>query len=65
MAQKLVRSDRVQSQRFIKAAQELGCDEDPAHFDEILRILGFVNYATPFLSPRPSKASERERWATV
>jgi hypothetical protein len=37
MAQKLVRSDRVQSQRFIKAAQELGCDEDSAHFDEILK----------------------------
>jgi hypothetical protein len=35
MAQKF--SDRGQSQRFIKAAQELGCDEDPAHFDEILK----------------------------
>jgi hypothetical protein len=26
-----------QSQRFVKAARELGCDEDPAHFDEILK----------------------------
>lgn len=26
-----------QSQRFIEAAQVLGCDEDPAHFDEILK----------------------------
>jgi hypothetical protein len=26
-----------QSQAFIEAARELGCDEDPAHFDEILK----------------------------
>jgi hypothetical protein len=26
-----------QSQAFIEAARKLGCDEDPAHFDEILK----------------------------
>ncbi len=26
-----------QSKTFIEAARELGCDEDPAHFDEILK----------------------------
>jgi hypothetical protein len=26
-----------QSQRFIEAARAIGCDEDPAHFDEILK----------------------------
>jgi hypothetical protein len=31
------KSQLEQSQRFIKAARELGCDDDPAHFDEILK----------------------------
>jgi hypothetical protein len=26
-----------QSETFIEAARQLGCDEDPAHFDEILK----------------------------
>ncbi len=26
-----------QSEAFIKAARELGCDEDPAHFDAALK----------------------------
>lgn len=26
-----------QSMAFIEAARKLGCDEDPAHFDEILK----------------------------
>jgi len=26
-----------QSKTFVKAARELGCDEDPAHFEEILK----------------------------
>jgi len=26
-----------QSQRFIEAARELDCDDDPVHFDEILK----------------------------
>jgi hypothetical protein len=30
-------ANKKQSQAFIKAAQELGCDQDPAHFDEILK----------------------------
>ena len=30
-------TDRQQSQEFIEAARKLGCDEDPAHFDEILK----------------------------
>jgi hypothetical protein len=30
-------SDQTQSQVFIDAARALGCDEDPAHFDEILK----------------------------
>jgi hypothetical protein len=28
---------KVQSERFIEAARKLGCDDDPAHFDEILQ----------------------------
>jgi hypothetical protein len=26
-----------QSDKFIEAARELGCDDDPAHFDEMLK----------------------------
>lgn len=26
-----------QSAAFIEAARELGCDDDPAHFDEVLK----------------------------
>jgi hypothetical protein len=28
---------KAQSERFIEAARKLGCDEDPLHFDEILK----------------------------
>jgi hypothetical protein len=31
------RKQKEQSQRFKEAARGLGCDEDPAHFDEILK----------------------------
>ena len=31
------RNDLSQSGRFIEAARKLGCDDDPAHFDEILK----------------------------
>jgi hypothetical protein len=27
----------AQSERFIEAARKLGCDDDPAHFDETLK----------------------------
>jgi hypothetical protein len=30
-------ADKQQSKLFIEAARALGCDEDPAHFDEILK----------------------------
>jgi hypothetical protein len=28
---------KAQSERFIEAARKLGCDDDPAHFDETLK----------------------------
>jgi len=31
------RADIHQSEKFVQAARELGCDENPAHFDEILK----------------------------
>jgi hypothetical protein len=31
------KNDTEQSRRFIEAARKLGCDDDPAHFDEILK----------------------------
>lgn len=29
--------NKLQSKLFIDAAREIGCDEDPAHFDEVLK----------------------------
>jgi hypothetical protein len=39
-----------QGKLFIEAARELGCDEDPAHFDEILKK---VARHKPPLDPKP------------
>jgi hypothetical protein len=41
-----------QSRRFIEAARELGCDEDPAHFDEILKKVA-RHKPPPDASPEP------------
>jgi hypothetical protein len=30
-------NNKEQSKLFIEAARKIGCDEDPAHFDEILK----------------------------
>jgi hypothetical protein len=46
-------ANKKQSQAFIKAAQELGCDEDPAHFDEILKKVARHK-------PPPDAPSERK-----
>lgn len=29
--------DKAQAEKFKEAARELGCDDDPAHFDEVLK----------------------------
>jgi hypothetical protein len=43
-------ANQKQSKAFIEAARELGCDEDPAHFDAILKKVARhkpVNHAAP------------------
>jgi hypothetical protein len=47
-----------QSKRFIEAARALGCDEDPAHFDEILRK---VARHKPPLHVRPERKKPKTR----
>jgi hypothetical protein len=37
MPNKEAGSNITQSERFMKAARELGCDDDPAHFDDVLK----------------------------
>jgi ADP-ribosylglycohydrolase len=37
MAKAKKTDDKDQSAAFIEAARELGCDDDPAHFDEMLK----------------------------
>jgi hypothetical protein len=42
-----------QSQAFIEAAHELGCDEDPVHFDEILKKV--ARHKPPAAAPSERK----------
>lgn len=44
-----------QSERFAQAARELGCDDDPERFREVVRKLA---KAPP--APGPTKARKRE-----
>jgi hypothetical protein len=30
-------TSKTQSEAFVESARELGCDDDPAHFDEVLK----------------------------
>jgi hypothetical protein len=47
-----------QSNAFIEAARKLGCDEDPAHFDEILKKV--ARHKPPLhLRPEPKKPKTR------
>jgi hypothetical protein len=47
------KNDTEQSRRFIEAARKLGCDEDPAHFDEILKKV--ARHKPPPNAPPKSK----------
>jgi hypothetical protein len=50
-------ANQKQSQTFIKAARELGCD-DPAHFDEILKKV--ARHKPPLhVRPEPKKPKTR------
>jgi hypothetical protein len=49
------------SEEFIKAALELGCDEDPAHFDEILKKVARHKPPEPsqaFKNPKSKKPGQ-------
>jgi hypothetical protein len=47
-----------QGKRFIEAARAIGCDEDPAHFDEILKKV--ARHKPPLhLRPEPKKPKTR------
>jgi hypothetical protein len=49
-----------QSQAFIEAARKLGCDEDPAHFDEILKKV--ARHKPPLHAPpEPRKPKAKSR----
>jgi hypothetical protein len=47
-----------QSQAFIEAARKLGCDEDPAHFDEILKKV--ARHKPPDAAPKPKKPKRKK-----
>jgi hypothetical protein len=49
---------KKQSKMFIEAARALGCDEDPAHFDEILKKV--ARHKPPLhVGPEPKKPKTR------
>jgi hypothetical protein len=53
-----VKNDPTQFARFVEAARKLGCDEDPAYFDEILKKV--ARHKPPLhLRPEPKKPKTR------
>ncbi len=57
-ARKILKDQTSQSKAFIEAARALGCDEDPAHFDEILKK---VAWHKPPLHVRPEPKKPKTR----
>jgi hypothetical protein len=51
---------RQQSKDFIEAARKLGCDDDPAHFDEILKKVA-RHKLPPVAPPEPRKPKAKYR----
>lgn len=47
----------TQSERFIKAAQELGTDNDPERFAERVRKLAKADSSSPACKPKPPAKS--------
>jgi hypothetical protein len=53
---KTTAEDASQSERFIKAAREFGCDESEERFDETLKKVALAGPRKPSVSkPRASK----------
>jgi hypothetical protein len=53
------KSQTEQSQRFIEAARAIGCDEDPAHFDEILKKV--ARHKPPPKAPPEPKTTQTKK----
>jgi hypothetical protein len=47
-----------QSQRFVEAARELGCDEDESYFEEKLKKV--ARHKSPDGTPPPETENEKE-----
>ncbi|MCI0555017.1 MAG: hypothetical protein L0287_29060 [Anaerolineae bacterium] len=56
---KKIATSSEQSQDFIRAARELRCDEDPAHFDEILKKVA-RHKPPPNAQPEPKKPKPKK-----
>jgi hypothetical protein len=56
---KVVMDDAEQSQRFIEAARELGCEEDLGRLDEALRRIANAGAAPRNTVKRPGKKSRQ------
>jgi hypothetical protein len=53
-------AQNIQSQRFMEAARKLGCDEEPEHFDEILKKV--ARHKPPLHAPpEPRKPKAKSR----
>jgi hypothetical protein len=58
MVGKSQKGTREQTQLFEQAARELGCDDDPAHFDEMLKKVARHKPADD--APKSPKQGEQE-----
>jgi hypothetical protein len=52
-------ANQKQSKAFIEAARKLGCDDNPAHFDEILKKV--ARHKPPRDASKSEKASNKRK----
>jgi hypothetical protein len=62
MTKKTENRSPPQSEKFLEAARSLGCDEDPAHFDEALKKVARhkPRAEAPPVPPKSRSAASKE-----
>jgi hypothetical protein len=54
-------NSEAQSAAFVDSARELGCDDDPAHFDEMLKKVAKHKAHDEAVRPGPRSADSKEQ----
>ncbi len=55
------KAESGQSDAFIEAARELGCDDDPVHFDEMLKKVAKHKESSSIPRPNPDKPNQEDK----